>query len=305
MSTRDWGRNTLPLHRNMSGLVQTVCIMLHVSYNELCHLWYEVLQLADYNLCNCFTLFFVDGVGETAVKKLLFQECPWWGVGSIIRRDYMRSPSPSYSWGPPVHTIYRRVFLVKVCNNSIWKFKVRGYSWLCRLTGNAFPSIVVSSVTFLVYTVANTSRFIRVYNYVCFSCRCTSEETCSKWRSLSSLLDWESNNCEVLPHHMLTLSWLQLDEGVPKKFSLLMAHQLQRVHMEKVCTVFCWLCALMFENSESECHFQWTSSQRDGCTSMCRWLITCHMVIWCAVCSLGQVVENMVTISDNQCCNIA
>jgi hypothetical protein len=38
----------------------------------------------DYNLCNCYTLFFVDGAGETVVEKLLFQECHWWGVGSII-----------------------------------------------------------------------------------------------------------------------------------------------------------------------------------------------------------------------------
>jgi hypothetical protein len=64
-------------------------------------------------------------------------------------------------------------------------------------------------------------------------------------------------------HRMLTLSWLQLDEEVPKKFSLPMAHQLQRVHMVKVCTVFCWLCALMPENSGSECHFQLTRSKRN------------------------------------------
>jgi hypothetical protein len=90
----------LPLHRSMRSLVQTVCFMLHVNYNELCHLWYEVLQLVDYNFCNCFTLFFVDGVGETAVEKLLFQECHWWGVGSIRASSddtRMRSPSLSYS----------------------------------------------------------------------------------------------------------------------------------------------------------------------------------------------------------------
>jgi hypothetical protein len=90
----------------------------------------------------------------------------------------------------------------------------------------------------VLYSVAINSRCIRVYSYVCFSCRCTSEETCSKWWSLSSLLDWEGNNCEVLPHHMLAFSWLQLDEGVPKKFSFPMARQLQGVHVAKVCTIF-------------------------------------------------------------------
>jgi hypothetical protein len=30
-----------------------VCFMLHVNYNELCLLWYKLLKLADYNLCNC------------------------------------------------------------------------------------------------------------------------------------------------------------------------------------------------------------------------------------------------------------
>jgi hypothetical protein len=63
-----------------------VCVMLHVNYNELCHLWYKLLKLADHKLCNCFTLFFVRGTGETAVEKLLFQGCHLWGVGSNIRR---------------------------------------------------------------------------------------------------------------------------------------------------------------------------------------------------------------------------
>jgi hypothetical protein len=87
----------LPMDRSMRSPVQTVCVVLHVSYNELCRLRYKLLKLAEYNLCNCFTLFFVDGAGETALEKFLFQECYRWGVGSVIRRYYMRSPSPSYS----------------------------------------------------------------------------------------------------------------------------------------------------------------------------------------------------------------
>jgi hypothetical protein len=74
-----------------------VCVKLHVIYNELCHLQYKLLKLADYNLCNFYTLFFVDGAGETAVEKLLFQECHWWRVGSINQRYYMSSPSSSDS----------------------------------------------------------------------------------------------------------------------------------------------------------------------------------------------------------------
>jgi hypothetical protein len=40
----------LPLLRSMRSLVQTVCVMLHVKYNELCCVWYKLLQLADYNV---------------------------------------------------------------------------------------------------------------------------------------------------------------------------------------------------------------------------------------------------------------
>jgi hypothetical protein len=67
------------------------------------------LKLADYNLCNCFTLFFVDGAGETAVPRM-----PWVGIGEHHPKILHTLEAPA----PNAHHL-QRVFLVKVCNDSI------------------------------------------------------------------------------------------------------------------------------------------------------------------------------------------